>query len=653
MKKTRTHKSIIKNLWTYALAFLLVLSNFTGLIQADGLDQQVDPSTPVVEETEAPADEIPEDEKSGNEIPDDQIKPLEEGEKSEEEKTIEENTDESENDGLEISDEVKPEALGAGEIEAPTITKAFIGTSTISGGNLHRGKINGKNARGTIHVTLKDSSGNEKATVSVTPKSGKTWTVNLTGGVTIAEGDTITAYQEFDGQSSPVTTANAMESLAKQNKDKLKMPTGQIWIEQTSSNIVNADEQAEAVELFNNANTAIVGDIKSVKFSIDGTDHAYYEVTYTDDSTSGQVEATNLQIKQVTEYSRGATLGSITIVDNVIKGQLAGEEPFNGIKVQILLKLSDAVKDSYCDGGKCLTDKDTSNPVDATVNGTTGEFSYTIPNPDLKLDQVVGVTVKEPHKFKSCSKTIVKPVIPEKTEVKDPRKLTAEDKKAIDAAIRKAYTVNGESKLPNGTGDWTGVPAVIQFDDDGNVKIFSGNDVAGDWDDNYEFVPEKNEDGSYKVVEGAQPKITIPAKDLLKNLAPDAPTLSLSGNSISINPSEADTDIEKVTVSYKDKNKQMQTITISKVDGAWNVPSDSKLSLSGDSFSFDFSDVINGGTVTATFTDAGGIADNDTSPQTSDPASIEIPSQVKVTYEANGGSGNMWYDTCKVDSLIN
>ena len=384
----------------------------------------------------------------------------------------------------------------AAGIEAPTINKVFYDATTISGGKLHRGRIGGKQARGTVHVTLKDSSGTEKATLSVTPKSGTTWSVNLPEGVTIAEGDTVTAYQEFDGQKSTKTTANAEPSKAYENKTKLKMPSGEIWIENTSSNLVNEDEQAEAVKMLKDANTAIAGDIKSVKFSIDTAEHAYYEVTYTDGSTSGKVEATNLKIKQVTEHSRGATLGSITIVDNVIKGQLAGEGPFDGIKVQILLKLSDAVKDSYCDGGKCLVDKDTSDPVDATVDGTTGKFTYTIQNPDLKLDQVVGVTVKEKNKFKSCSSTTVKPVTVGKTEVKDPRKLTAKDKKAIDAAIRTAYTVDGESKLPNGTGDWDGVPAVIQIDDSGNVKIFSGNDVKGTWDSNYKFVPEKNEDGS-------------------------------------------------------------------------------------------------------------------------------------------------------------
>ena len=535
----------------------------------------------------------------------------------------------------------------AAGIEAPTITKAFIGKNTISGGNLHRGKINGKNARGTIHVTLKDSSGNEKATVSVTPKSGTTWTVNLTGGVTIAEGDTITAYQEFDGQSSPVTTANAMVSLAKQNKDKLKMPQGEIWIEQTSSNIVNADEQAEAVQMLKDANPTIAKDIKSVKFSINTAEHAYYEVTYTDNSTSGKIEATGLTIKQVTEHSRGATLGSITIVDNVIKGQLSGEGPFDGIKVQIVLKLSDAVKDSYCDKGKCLVDKDTSKPVDATVDSETGEFSYTIPNPDLKIDQIVGVTVKEKNKFLNCSKTTVIAPIPKKTDVKDPRKLTAEDKKAIDAAIRTAYTVGGVSKLPNGTGEWDGVPAVIQIDDSGNVKIFSGNDVKGDWDWNNGgiFVPEKNEDGSVKLIDGAQPTAKILAKDLVKNIAPKSPAIKVDTDKgeVTITPPAYekpgdDTDLLSYTITYKDNSGAEKNVTATR-DLQTNKWSGTGVDADTGVITLSVKDIEVGGTITATAKDNGGL-EGDTDKLDSDPATKTLETAT-VSYDANKGTGEM------------
>ena len=527
-------------------------------------------------------------------------------------------------------------------IEAPTITKAFIGTNTISGGNLHRGKINGKNARGTIHVTLKNGD-TVKATVSVTPKSGTTWTVNLLDGVTIAEGDVVTAYQEFDGQKSDVVTADAQTSKAYENKDKLKMPTGDIWIEQTSSNIVNKDEQAEAVEMFNAANTAIAGDIKSVKFSIDTAEHAYYEVTYTDGSTSGKVEATNLKIKQVTETSRSPEIGSITIVDNVVKGKLAGDGPFDGIKVQLVLNVNKEKAGQYCNENKCTVDKDSSKPVAVTLQDD-GTFSYTLKAGDsLELDQIVGVSVKEPHKFVSCSTTTVQPAPIEKTEVKDPRKLTAKDKEAIDAAIKKAYTVGGVSKLPNGTGNWDGVPAVIQIDDSGNVKIFSGNDVKGNFDPNndYKFVPETNEDGSYKVKDGAEPKITIQAKDLLKNIKPDAPAVKLSGDkkSITITPNlEVDTDAHIITVSYKDKDGNDQTTTATKADdGTWSITKGEGSVDKNGVVTLPKDKVKGDTTVTATVTDKGGIADDDTTPLTSDPGTLTVEETKADKVEALGG----------------
>ena len=536
----------------------------------------------------------------------------------------------------------------AAGIDAPTIDKVFYDATTISGAGVHVARVSGKLTRGTVHVTLKDKNAAVKAdNLTFTPKSGTKWTVKLPEGVTIAEGDTVTAYQEFDGQKSPDATANAEPSKAYDNKDKLKMPTGEIYIEQTSSNQVNDDEQAEAVKMLKDANTDIAGDIKSVKFSIDGIEHAYYEVTYDDGSKSGKVKATNLQIKKVTEYSRGATLGSITIVDNVIKGQLLGEGPFDGIKVQILLKLSDAVKGSYCDKGKCLTDKDTSNPVDATVDGTTGKFTYTIQNPDLKLDQVVGVTVKEKNKFKSCSSTTVKPVTVGKTEVKDPRKLTADDKKAIDAAIRKAYTVGDTSKLPNGTADKDGVPAVIQFDDSGNVKIFSGNDVAGTWDpaNDYKFVPEKNEDGSYKLNDGAQPKITIAAKDILKNIKPDAPAVAVDTDTgkVTITPPAYkdpgdDTDLLSYTITYKDNSGAEKTVTATR-DLDTNKWSGTGVDADTGVITLSVEKIELAGTVKATAKDNGGL-EGDTDKLDSDPATKKLETAT-VSYDANKGTGDM------------
>ena len=530
----------------------------------------------------------------------------------------------------------------AATVKTPTVDPVFYDATTISGANLAKAKVkvNGKNETviATVHVTLKGEDNTVKAELSVTPTSGTKWSVNLPEGKKVEEGDTVTVYQQIGEDKSSEVTATAQASKA--STVTLTMPTGEIWIEQTSSNIVNEDEQAEAVKMLKDANTAIAGDIKSVKFSIDVTNHAYYEVTYNDDSTSGKIEAPNLKIKQVTDHSRGATLNEITIVDNVIKGKLEGEGPFDGIKVQLVINVNKNKADQYCNENKCTVDKDSSKPIDVTLKDD-GTFSYTLQaGESLKLDQIVGVSVKEPHKFVSCSTTTVKPVTPEKTEVKDPRKLTAKDKEAIDAAIRKAYTLDGVSKLPNGTGDWDGVPAVIQIDDSGNVKIFSGNDVAGDWDSEGTFVPEKNEDGSVKVNDGAQPKITIPAKDLVKNIKPDAPAVALSGDkkNITITPNKVDTDANIITVSYKDKDGKDQTTTATKADdGTWSITK-GEGSVDANGIVTLPKDKVKGDTtVTATVTDKGGIADDDTTPLISEPGTFTVKETIAEKVEALGG----------------
>ena len=526
----------------------------------------------------------------------------------------------------------------AAAVKAPTVNDVLYDATTISGANLAKARVNKKTVIATVHVSLKDSSGTEKANLSVTPTSGTTWKVDLPEGKKVEEGDTVTVYQQIGEDKSPEVTKTAQPSKA--STVTLTMPSGEIWIEQTSSNIVNEDEQAEAVKMLKDANTAIAGDIKSVKFSIDSTAHAYYEVTYTDGSTSGQVEATNLQIKQVTETSRSPEIGSITIVDNVVKGKLAGPGPFDGIKVQLILRVNKEKADKYCNKNKCTVDKDSSDPVPVTLQND-GTFSYDLKaGESLTLDQIVGVSVKEPHKFVSCSTTTVKPVIPEKTEVKDPRKLTADDKKTIDAAIRKAYTVDGVSKLPNGTGDWDGVPAVIQIDDSGNVKIFSGNDVEVTYDSNYNPVPVKNEDGSVKIKDGAQPKITIPAKDLLKNIKPDAPTVELSKDkkNITITPNEKDTDAKTITVSYKDKDGNDQTTTATKADnGTWSITKGEGSVDANGVVTLPKDKVKGDTTVTATVTDKGGIADDDKKPLTSEPGTFTVKETKAEKVEALGG----------------
>ena len=542
--------------------------------------------------------------------------------------------------------------VSAAAVKAPSVNPVLYDATTISGDKVAKARVNKQNVIATVHVTLKGEDGTVKATLSVTPTSGTKWKVDLPEGVKVAKGDTVTVYQQIGEDKSTEVTKTAQPPKA--STVTLTMPTDEIWIEQYVANIVNADEKAEAIDLLKKANPTIAKDIKSVEFTIAGTTTktASYIVTYTDNSKTGEIQAPGLTIKPVTETSRSPEIGSITIVDNVVKGKLAGPGPFDGIKVQLVLRVDKDKADKYCNENKCKVDKDSSDPIDVTLQDD-GTFSYTLQaGESLKLDQIVGVSVKEPHKFVSCSTTTVKPVPVEKTEVKDPRKLTAKDKEAIDAAIRKAYTVDGVSKLPNGIGDWDGVPAVIQIDDSGNVKIFSGNDVEVTYDSNYNPVPVKNADGSVKLNDGAKPKITIPAKDLVKNIKPIAPVLNEGeNNKVTITPNNGDTDIVKVTVKYKNKKNQDQTVEITKTDGNWTIPTDSKLSVDAATglFTFDASDALNGGTVTAQFTDNGGLT-KDEGPLDSGSTSITLTEKVDVTFAGNGGGGSMDKATVKKGS---
>ena len=70
----------------------------------------------------------------------------------------------------------------ADAVKAPTVNPVFYDATTISGGNLAKARINKKLVIATVHVSLKDSSGTEKANLSVTPTSGTTWKVDLPGG---------------------------------------------------------------------------------------------------------------------------------------------------------------------------------------------------------------------------------------------------------------------------------------------------------------------------------------------------------------------------------------------------------------------------------------------------------------------------------------
>ncbi|MDU5807301.1 MAG: hypothetical protein E6Z55_07490, partial [Peptoniphilus harei] len=442
-------------------------------------------------------------------------------------------------------------------------------------------------------------------------------------------------------QTQEYIAKKGQPKLAEQHKDKLKMPTGEIWIEQTSSNLVNDDEQAEAVEMLKDANTAIAGDIKLVKFSIDGTDHAYYEITYTDGSTSGKIEATDLKIKTITETSATPTIEKVKVTDGQIIVTLE-KEVAPGTKFYFVKNFTDGEDKNFCENGSCKVVKSTSQDMSqaVSVDGTKVTFQISAAD-DLELGREFGIVVKEPHKFRSCAKSEPVVTIPDKVSVRDPHKLTDDDKKAIDKAIRDANTVNGKSKLPDSL-EGMYYQAFIDFDKDGNARIINPNNVEGDWDwssDDGIFVPKKNDDGTYIVKDESQ-VIKIPAKDLLKNIKPKAPTLALSEDkkSITITPNEKDTDANSISVSYTGKDGKTKTTTATKDENdTWSI-SEGEGSVDQNGVITLPKDKVKGGTdVTATVTDKGGIADDDTTPLTSEEGTLSIEMTKAEKVEALGG----------------
>lgn len=543
-------------------------------------------------------------------------------------------------DGLDIGPEIVEDAVGESAIEAPTIDNVFYGDTSVSGKNLHRAKVDGKTVRATVHVTVTDKNGNEKANVSVTPKRGTSWTVKLPAGVEIAEGDKVTAYQELNGDQSPAATANAEPSLA--NQITLTMPTGEIWIEQTSSNIVNDEEQAEAQQMLRDANTGISNKIKDIKFSIDGTDHAYYEVTYTDGSTSGKIEAKGLKINTVTEHSATPTIQKVQVADKQIIVTLR-EEPAPGTKFYFIKEFTDGEEKTFCQNGNCTPEKTKTQEMaqgKVNVQGTTVTFQVT--DDDLELKRMFGVIVKEPHKLRSCAKSEPVVTVPDKVAVRDPHKLTDDDKNAIDQAIRDANTVNGKSKMPNGTG-FIDDPAFIEFDKDGNVTIISPNDVEVNWDSSGNPVYQKNPDGTYKVNAGAT-VYKIPAKDLVKNVKPKPPKIDVNINEgqVTITPPAYekmgdDTDLVSYTLTYKDASGADKTVTATR-DLKTNKWTGTGVNEETGVITLDVKDLEVGGTLTATAKDNGGL-EGDTDKLDSDEASKTLETAT-VTYEPNGGSDN-------------
>lgn len=548
----------------------------------------------------------------------------------------------------------------AASVKKPSINFVKIGAKEVTGGNLEgpnkRKKLN-KDC--IIHVTVKDAAGieKEKAQVSIPPKGGSTWKVTLENKV--EAGWTVYAKQEFNGDFSDEESIMVKHLLADSYKDKLSMPELEVWSEDV--HVIEADAVEDIVKAFTDKNNELENvdgknfeenlykpkntSDKTKAIDVDG-DGKHLTVTFSDESKIENIP-TNVTVTEITEKSNPAEVENLTVVDGEIKGKISGDGPFNRARVTIVQFNNEDSKNNYCNSGKCTVDKNASKLATIFVDETTGEFTYQVTDNELlTLGKDIGITVKEYRKKNNC-KTIQPSLVIPNVPVRDPKKVTKEEKDKIREEIRKANTTKGgTSKLP----DWTAynVPAIIDFDKDGNVKIINPSNVEGDWNDDYtKFVPRRKNDGSLEMKTGEENKVIPVEKDkLVTNLAPNQPTVKYDKENhvITVTPDPADTDAKKITVKYKDPDGNDQEVIVSKEDGEngkWKAPEGSKVTVNPDTgvVTIKDSDIQNKTNVSATVTDEGGIAANDTDEKTSKNESEQIkiyPKKPEITVNEDG-----------------
>ena len=167
------------------------------------------------------------------------------------------------------------DVMAAGTAPKPVITMAAAGSKEVKGkGLLGSGRRKALNITTTIYVTVKNGSDviEEASTVigpKETPKSDGVsgiWTVNLQNE--LVAGQTVYVKQKCNDDMSEEVSAVVKETLASKHKNDLTMPSGDFYLEQFSSNIINDDEKAEALEILKAANPSFANYIESIEFSI-------------------------------------------------------------------------------------------------------------------------------------------------------------------------------------------------------------------------------------------------------------------------------------------------------------------------------------------------------------------------------------------------
>ena len=505
----------------------------------------------------------------------------------------------------------------AAGIAAPKIDPVSIGATEVSGnGLIKKGQRSKKNAVCNIIVIVKDANDVVKETQTFTiqptekdPK-GSVWSVTLTKPV--QEGYKVYAKQELKGtttETSEEVSVVVKQLLSKSYEGKLTMPTLEVWSEDlfvlesdAIDDIVNAFKEANKdVEI--NGQKTFAKDVTSIDVTGKGKK---ITVTFSDKSKLELNISDKVKVKQITETSTTPIINTLKVVDSKITGKvdITKVDAPKRLRVEIVTDFGQTKPSDFCTDQGCKIDKGAKEF--ATVNPETGEFSYDIGNSNVKLGKDFGIIVKEYRKKNNCSTTQPELVIP-KVDVRDPKNLTDTEKETIRKKIREANTVNGVSKLPDGTG-FVHDSAFIEFDKDGNVTIISPNDVeSNDWDSDGNPIYEKNPDGSYKLQDGKTPAKTVEPKEVLNNLPPKAPKVELSkdNKNITVTPDKADTDVKEVSVTYKGTDGSDKKTVAKKGKNGWEITEGEGTVDSNGVITLPTKNVKGGETVNATVKDDG------------------------------------------------
>ncbi len=422
--------------------------------------------------------------------------------------------------------------------------------------------------------------------------------------------------------------------------NQIIIPDDEFLVE--DSFVLNDNEKAEIFEAFKKKNPAYANKMKGINIDKPANNSCNVSIIYEDDSVG---QAKTIKLTKITERSAEPQIDQVYVADDTITIKFASPVT-EGTKVTFVTYFRNNDENNFDPGEGCtckISSKTTSTELGGNISGNS--YTFNVGDADLELNKDFGIIVKEPKKLASCTKS--QPVLrtPVKTKVRDPRKLTDEDKEKIRNAIRSANTTkNGKSKLPD-LFQGQPYPAIIEFDKDGNVTIISPNDVVVDsWDSNFDPVFAKNSDGTYKIKDGAK-VFKFPAKDLVKNIAPESPAIEVNTDTgkVTITPPDYekpgdDTDLASYTITYKDASGTEKSVTATR-DLQSNKWSGEGVDENTGAITLSVEDIEVAGTITVTAKDNGGL-EGDTNPLTSDPASKELETAT-VSYDRNGGTGEM------------